>query len=301
MRSDIGPVWSPDGTLIAYKSASGNGARYYLVNADGSNRREITRDDRPKELLRWAPDGSRLAYVTYDRDSDGSISDSPYLCVNEIITGDRHQIPAGNIQDLVWMPDGQSLLMIVRTDEQGAISLYDANGKQLRRISAADYLRDAAYISLSPDASKVAYITPIPGVEIQSVADSLNVSALDGSAAKSVGILWTEGSLAWSPDSTRIAFVALATDLEYALYVLDTNSMEPHELMLINTGDESGEITPAAPAWSPDGTRIAISSISSSKGAALFVMNADGTERRQVITYVDFGGMIYDLAWQPGE
>ncbi|MEJ2352983.1 MAG: hypothetical protein P8Y03_24615 [Anaerolineales bacterium] len=132
------------------------------------------------------------------------------------------------------------------------------------------------------------------------MADSLNISALDGSNTKSFAIFWTEGSIIWSPDSTRIAFVALTSDFEYALYVADAAGAQLRELMLVNTSDESGEMIPAAPAWSPDGTRITISSFSSPEGPALFVMNAGGTERRQILAFTGTG-MIYDLAWRPGE
>jgi Tol biopolymer transport system component len=299
-RSDIGPVWSPNGSQLVYQSVSGWATHYYLVGADGANRREITPDDRPKGLLHWSPDGSRLAYLTYHQNPDGSISGSADLCVTEVATGDTHQAPVENIQDLVWTPDGRSLLAVVRTDDSVAIEMYAANGSHEGRSSEANFLRDAATVTISPDASKVAYINPVPERDIGSVADSLNISALDGSNTKSFAIFWTEGSIIWSPDSTRIAFVALTSDFEYALYVADAAGAQLRELMLVNTSDESGEMIPAAPAWSPDGTRITISSFSSPEGPALFVMNAGGTERRQILAFTGTG-MIYDLAWRPGE
>lgn len=299
-RSDIGPVWSPDGAQLVYQSVSGWATRYYLVSADGGDRREITSDDRPKGLLRWSPDGSRLAYLTYNQNPDGSILNSADLCVTEFATGDTHQAPVGNVQDLVWMPDGRSLLAIVRADDAVSIEKYAGNGNHEGRVSAADFLRDAVTISISPDASKVAYINPVPERDIESGSDSLNISALGGSATTSFATLWTEASIVWSPDSTRVAFVALTNDYEYALYVAGAAGAQLRELMLVNTGDESGEMVPSAPAWSPDGTRIAISSFSSPEGPALYVMNADGTDRRQILTFTG-NGMIYDLAWRPGE
>jgi Tol biopolymer transport system component len=299
-RSDIGPVWSPDGSQLVYQSVSGWAIRYYLVAADGRDRREITPDDRPKGLLRWSPDGSRLAYLTYHRNLDGSISNSADLCVTEIATGDTHQAPAGNVQDLVWMPDGRSLLAVVQADDSVTIEKFDTGENHEGRIAEADYLRDAATIAISPDATKVACINPVPEGDIDSGSDSLNISALDGSSTKSFATLWTGAAIVWSPDNTRVAFVALTSDYEYALYVADAAGPGFRELMLINTADESGEMIPAAPAWSPDGTRIAISSFSSPEGPALFVINAGGTERRQIIAFSG-NGMIYGLAWQPGE
>jgi Tol biopolymer transport system component len=301
MRSDIAPLWSPDGSQIVYKSVSSELNRYYLVEADGSNRRQITSDDRPKELLRWSPDGSHIAYLTYDQNSDGSISNSPYLCITGITTGDTRKAPVGNVQDLVWMPDSQSLLAIEQAEDLVTIELYDANGNHEQSLFEAGYLREAASITISPDATRVAYLRLESAEEIASMTASLNVSTIDGSATKTISTFWTEGSIVWSPDSTRIAFIALTNDFEYALYVANADGTEFQELMLLNTGDESGEILPAAPVWSPDGTRIAIASLYDPEASALFVLNADGTEQRQIITAAGPTGMIYDLAWQPGK
>jgi Tol biopolymer transport system component len=301
MRSDIGPIWSPNGAQIVYKSVSGQSTHFTLVDENGANRREISLDDNQKELLRWSPDSLRLAYLAYFPHSDDSISLSPYLCVIEIATGETHQMLAGHIQDMVWLPESYALLAITQADDLVTIDVYDANANHNRRVSEADYLQGTLNITISPDGTKVAYIKPTIDVDIESTNDSLHISTLDGSDTKSIGILWTEGSIVWSPDSKRIAFVAFTDNFEYALYVAEVDGIEFNlqELMLVNTGDESGEMLPAAPAWSPDGTRIAISSFSSPDSTAVFVMNVDGTERRQIITMAGISGMIYDLAWQP--
>jgi Tol biopolymer transport system component len=301
VRSDIGPVWSPDGERIVYESVSGGSSRYYLVEADGGERREISSDERHKGLLRWSEDGSRLAYLAYDRNPNGSISNTPYLCVTEVTTGDTRQAQVGNIQDFVWTEGGQSLLAIERGDDLVSIEMYAANGEHKRRVSVAETLRDAVYIAISPDASKVAYLIPGADEDNEPVTVSLYVSAIDGSATKFIGTLWAEGSIVWSPDSSKIAFVALTDDYEYALYVADANGAELRELMPINTGDESGEILPPDPAWSSDSARIAIASLSGGEGSGVFVMNADGAGRRQVVAIPDIGGMIYNLAWKPGK
>ena len=60
----------------------------------------------------------------------------------------------------------------------------------------------------------------------------------------------------WSPDSARLAFIALTGDHEYALYVANVDSTELQELMLINTGDESGEMIPAAPLLGAAGASV---------------------------------------------
>jgi Tol biopolymer transport system component len=296
-RADIGPIWSPDGARILYASVYGGAHRYYLVDADGQNRREIGPDDAAKYLPRWSPDGSRLAYVGYPQQPDGSASNSAYLVVTQVGTGETDRVPAGNIQDFVWMPDGDSLLALVRADDMITAHLLAVDGNQRRRLFEVDYLRDAMTISLSPDASQVAYVMPAADENVESLTDSLYTATLDGSTRHLVGRLWMDGSVVWSPDSTKVAAVSLTDSAEYVLYVVNADGTGFRELMLLNTGDESGEILPAAPAWSPDSTRIAIGSHSRPDGSAIFVMNADGSQPRQITAIAR--GMMYDLAWRP--
>jgi Tol biopolymer transport system component len=40
--NDYAPAWSPDGTQIAFQSHWDGNAEIYVLNADGSNRRNLT-------------------------------------------------------------------------------------------------------------------------------------------------------------------------------------------------------------------------------------------------------------------
>src|SRR2546422_5263788 len=57
---DGDPVWSPDGTRIAFESGREDGTSdVYLMNADGSNRVQLTRGSTGNLLPAWSPDGAR--------------------------------------------------------------------------------------------------------------------------------------------------------------------------------------------------------------------------------------------------
>ena len=53
-----------------------------------------------------------------------------------------------------------------------------------------------------------------------------------------------------------------------------------------------------SPAWSPDGTKIAFSYLDNSRFSQVFVMNADGSGRRQVTTTQPGGS---NPTWSPDE
>ena len=67
-------AWSPDGRKIAFLASERNGncATLYVMNADGSGQRNLTR--RPAAVGRrlrsaWSPDGRKIAFVRRDGDS----------------------------------------------------------------------------------------------------------------------------------------------------------------------------------------------------------------------------------------
>ena len=60
------PSWSPDGKRIAYVRLHGGSSDVYLMNADGSHPRNLTRNAREDAYPRWSPDGKRIVYTRVD-------------------------------------------------------------------------------------------------------------------------------------------------------------------------------------------------------------------------------------------
>ena len=59
-RAGSAPAWSPDGRTIAFFS----GVKVYLMNADGSGHRALTRLwNGRRTSLAWSPDGRKLAFL----------------------------------------------------------------------------------------------------------------------------------------------------------------------------------------------------------------------------------------------
>jgi Tol biopolymer transport system component len=117
-------------------------------------------------------------------------------------------------------------------------------------------------------------------------------------------------SPAWSPDGTRLA-------VEYREYGVNTlcGAKPVHgslcsSIAIVDVATGTTEIVasevgaPAGPSWSPDGTKIAFSNADTGRrGAAIFVMDADGTHVRQLTHSVPTEGVKWsgdlDPTWSP--
>lgn len=63
-RGDFDPEWSPDGSLIAFTSLRDGREHVYLMNADGSDQRTLSRRVARDSQPSWAPDGGHLAFMS---------------------------------------------------------------------------------------------------------------------------------------------------------------------------------------------------------------------------------------------
>ena len=60
---DGGPVWSPDGQLIAFHSDQDGDSEIYVITAEGGEARQLTDNDRDDENPLWSPDGTQIAFI----------------------------------------------------------------------------------------------------------------------------------------------------------------------------------------------------------------------------------------------
>lgn len=70
---DSAPNWSPDGSQIAFESDQDGDMEVFVMNADGTDIRQLTQNTRHDEGPVWAPDGRRITYTSGVDDLNGDI------------------------------------------------------------------------------------------------------------------------------------------------------------------------------------------------------------------------------------
>jgi Tol biopolymer transport system component len=97
-------AYSPDGQRVAFAAENGLGHEIYVMNADGTGKRQLTHNSSDDESPSWSPDGKTIAF-TSNRDGDYDIY---------VMNADgSHQVNltnsywSGDDLNPHWSPDGK--------------------------------------------------------------------------------------------------------------------------------------------------------------------------------------------------
>ena len=200
------PTWSPDGRKIAFVSDRTGSAEVYVMSADGSGQRRLTRHAKPKELA-WSPDGRMLAIGSH---ANGGPRD--VYVMNADGTGLLNLTPGpGGGEALSWSPDGRKIGFRSLRDGSGEIYVVNVDGTGLRRLThlTRDPLSSGGTTwsapAWSPDGKKILFVRVGWGKGLSN-SEILVINA-DGSHQRYLTHNPApDGEPAWSPDGRRIVF-----------------------------------------------------------------------------------------------
>ena len=164
--------------------------------------------------------------------------------------------------------------IVFASNHDGDLDIYsiDVNGKNLLQLT--DHPAYDMYPACSPDGRRIAFISE------RGLTSDLYVMDSDGhNVFRLTQDNLFEARASWSPDGTRLAFSNFRWEVGNSeIYAMDADGNN-----LINlTKHKWHDVTPS---WSPNGSKIAFCSYRTgdlNDPEHIFVMNADGTGRRNL-------------------
>jgi len=279
-------AWAPDGKTIVYA----NGQDLYLSDSDGSQSRKLVSLPGSPRAPRWSPDGRKIRFTLSDPktnsnslwevDADGSHlrpllpgwNSAPDECCGQWTPDGKYylfgstrggtsniwavressglfrkggfapvQLTTGTMHLTSPLPalDGKKLF-VVGTQQRGELVRYDAKvGQWVPHLSGIS----AQCVSFSRDGKSLAYVTYPEG--------SLWRSKADGSERVQLTFPPLQAFVSyWSPDGKQIAFMGLAPDRRWHIFLVSVEGGSPQQLT-------SGDRDQRDPSWSPDGNSLA--------------------------------------------
>ena len=262
-------------TKIAYVKKSG--PRYDLIVADydGQNEQSALTSREPIISPEWSPDGSKLAYVSFE-------NRKPQVWVHEIYTSRRTLVSnsKGSNSAPAWSPDGRTLAVTLTLSGLSQLYTMPASGGEPRRLTSSSgidtepvYSPDGAFIYFTSDrgGGPQIYRVPAGGGDAKRVTfgGSYNVSPK------------------LSPDGKTLIYVSRAGGV-FNINKLDLATGGQEQKLTDTDKDES-------PSFAPNGKMILYATNIGGRGV-LAMVSADGQiKQRLTVSASD----IREPAWGP--
>jgi Tol biopolymer transport system component len=258
------PLWSPDGSRIAFASqVGGDHWELWVMNVDGSNPRQLAAWIIPKGHRQWSSDGTRILFAA-NVDGDAEIF-SVEVASGRLV---RLTHSPGENADPSWSPDDRRIVFSSAREANPDIYVMNADGTQVRRLT-----KDAAADgpAWSPDGSTIAFASTRDGDR------DIYLARLDDGTVErlTTGAHATKDGVRWSPNGSFIA--------------VQTAQRDNYDIQLVRMADRKRTTVAGTPAydgqfsWSSTGDQLAF--ISGRDGFdALYVTDLGGKAKRLTAT-----------------
>jgi dipeptidyl aminopeptidase/acylaminoacyl peptidase len=251
-ESESSPRWSPDGKYLAFVS-SRQGARdgqIWLLNRAGGEAIKVTDVKGGVGEYAWAPDGKRIVLVVNEPDPSDPEPEKDKKDADK-------KTPKPIVIDRYYFKADVSGYL---RNEKSHLYLFDLETKKAEALTPGRFNEESPV--WSPDGRQIAFIRRHGDGDVDKAPnkDLFVIDARVGAQARRLTTTTAEesGSLAWSPDGKRIAYL-LGDEPKFSAY--DQNKLA----VIPASGGEARVLTASldrpvrSPFWSSDGSTIVFS------------------------------------------
>ncbi len=265
------------GSKISYVQDTNGYKEIFVMDYDGNNIFQITRDFSINLSPAWSPDGLKLSYTSYKHGN-------PDLVINDFVKRETLRVSKRRGLNLgaEWAPDGKKAALTLSRGNNSDIYIIDAvTGEIVKRLTK--YWGIDVSPTWSPDGEKIAFTSDRsgnPNIYVANIrAGEIKRITYDGKY---------NSSPEWSPAGDKIVFCGRTKDGKFNIFTMNTDGSD-----LLQLTSQAGDNE--HPTWSPDSRRIAFASNRAGK-YEIFVINADGTNIRRL---TDAKGDSTSPSWSP--
>ncbi|HEX7605933.1 MAG TPA: Tol-Pal system beta propeller repeat protein TolB [Usitatibacter sp.] len=261
-------------TKITYVVKNGRRWELQVADADGYNAQSVLASQEPIMSPAWSPDGSRLAYVSFDQKK-------PIVVVQNLAQGTTRVVASfrGNNSAPAWSPDSRYLAVALSKDGLTQIYRIPANGGDAERLTESSGIDTQP--AFSPDGQSIAFTSDRGG------SPQIYRMAASGGPAQRITFEGTYNvGPRYSPDGKTIAFV----QREGGRFHIASLELATGQVQVLTDGtlDDS-------PTFAPNGKMVLYEAQVAGRGQ-LAAVSGDGRVRQRLTSGA---GDVQDPAWGP--
>lgn len=331
------PRFSPDGSRIAFTSDRGGGDNIWIMNVDGSDKRQLTKETfRLLNNPSWSPDGQYI--VARKHFTTGRSLGTGELWLYHVSGGNGVQLvkrPSETHQkelgEPMFAPDGNGIFyskdatpgpIFEYAQDSNAqlfvIDRYDMGTGKVERITGGP--GGAARPQPSPDGRYLAFVrrerakTKLYVRDMQSGEERKIYDAMDRDVQETWAVHGVYPNMGWTPDSARVIFwaggkirsvdVASGTQSVIPFSVNDTRTIiDPIRPQKPVAPDTVAVTMPRFASVSPDGSRMVFEALGklhqqpASGGAAQALVTNGGSDFELFPAFSRDGSQIVYVSW----
>jgi TolB protein len=261
-------------TRIAYVNRQGKVNRLVVADSDGYGEQTVLSINEPIMSPAWSPDGSHLAYVTFE-------TGHAAVYVQSLLTKQRKMVAnfRGSNSAPAWSPDGQQLAIVLTRDGGSHIYLVRPDGEDLRRLTFSGVIDTEP--NFSPDGQSLLFASDRGGsVQIYRMP-------VDGGAAER---LTFEGGSNYSPRYNPDGKSFVFSHWSGGRFYIATEDFQTKQMQVLTGGGWEKK-----PSFAPNGKLVLFATEAQGRGI-LATVSSDGRVKQKMFSQA---GDVRDPMWGP--